>query len=169
MPGYENAPATRLLATRCAVCSRPLVDAKSVDLGIGPDCRRRYGFDQHCSEEARKEANVIVYHIAAKQDGMELAPMLARLNELGFNSLADRIADRIASVKITVSADGRIEVVAPYNPDALNLFRAVSGRRWEKARKVTSFPMDSKRAVFVALQTAYAGQVASGPKGLFVL
>jgi hypothetical protein len=41
---YENAPATKLLATHCACCARPLVDALSVELGIGPDCRKKHGF-----------------------------------------------------------------------------------------------------------------------------
>lgn len=41
---YENAPATILLATHCACCGRPLVDAASVETGIGPDCRKRHGF-----------------------------------------------------------------------------------------------------------------------------
>lgn len=45
MSTYENAPATRMLATHCAVCSRPLVDAASVEAGMGPDCRDRHGYD----------------------------------------------------------------------------------------------------------------------------
>lgn len=48
---YENAPQTKLLATDCAVCSRPLCDAKSVELGIGPECRKKYGFEMDCTEE----------------------------------------------------------------------------------------------------------------------
>lgn len=42
--GYENAPATKLLATHCCMCSRPLVDAESVEAGIGPDCRKKHGY-----------------------------------------------------------------------------------------------------------------------------
>ena len=37
---YENAPATLLLATHCCLCGRPLVDAESVECGIGPHCRK---------------------------------------------------------------------------------------------------------------------------------
>lgn len=36
---YESAPATLLVATHCCVCRRPLVDADSVECGIGPTCR----------------------------------------------------------------------------------------------------------------------------------
>jgi hypothetical protein len=43
---YENAPATEMLATHCAICSRPLLDAVSVEIGIGPVCRQRHGYDE---------------------------------------------------------------------------------------------------------------------------
>jgi hypothetical protein len=42
---YETAPATLMLATRCACCSRPLCDAISVETGVGPECRRKHGFN----------------------------------------------------------------------------------------------------------------------------
>jgi len=41
---YETAPATKMLATRCACCSRPLLDTVSVESGVGPDCRKKYGY-----------------------------------------------------------------------------------------------------------------------------
>lgn len=44
MSTYENAPATKLLATHCACCARPLVDAVSVETGVGPDCRKAHGY-----------------------------------------------------------------------------------------------------------------------------
>jgi hypothetical protein len=47
---YESAPATKLLATHCACCSRPLVDAVSVETGIGPDCRKKHGYTQAQAE-----------------------------------------------------------------------------------------------------------------------
>lgn len=42
--GYENSPACLLLATHCACCGRALVDAKSVETGVGPECRKRHGY-----------------------------------------------------------------------------------------------------------------------------
>jgi hypothetical protein len=44
--GYETAPATKMLATRCACCSKELVDAVSVEAGVGPECRKRHGFSE---------------------------------------------------------------------------------------------------------------------------
>lgn len=43
MSGYEAAAATRLLATHCICCRRPLLDAVSVEAGMGPVCRQRHG------------------------------------------------------------------------------------------------------------------------------
>ncbi len=42
---YETAPACELLATSCACCGRPLLDATSVETGVGPDCRKKYGYN----------------------------------------------------------------------------------------------------------------------------
>jgi hypothetical protein len=39
---YENQKETKILATNCCVCNKCLKDADSVELGIGPICRRRY-------------------------------------------------------------------------------------------------------------------------------
>ena len=50
---YETAPATRMLATQCAVCARPLLDAVSVETGIGPHCRAKYGFNVEVAPELR--------------------------------------------------------------------------------------------------------------------
>jgi len=39
--GHANAPATKLLAVYCCACHLPLVDSDSVELGIGPICRKK--------------------------------------------------------------------------------------------------------------------------------
>lgn len=99
MSTYENAPATKLLATNCACCGRALVDAKSVECGIGPDCREKYGVDVDVTEAAREEANQIVFQLAKK--GMtraEARPLFDRLNALGFVVLAARVALRFKAV-----------------------------------------------------------------------
>lgn len=43
--GYEDAKATKMLATHCAACGRPLVDASSVEYGVGPVCRKKYQYE----------------------------------------------------------------------------------------------------------------------------
>lgn len=44
MSDYTLAPAVSLVATDCAACSRPLLDAVSVEAGMGPTCRKRHGY-----------------------------------------------------------------------------------------------------------------------------
>jgi len=41
--GWENAVSTKLLATHCAICGRPLRDPESIERGIGPDCNEKLG------------------------------------------------------------------------------------------------------------------------------
>jgi hypothetical protein len=47
--------------------------------------------------------------------------------------------------------------------------RAVPGRRWDRENKCDRVPAASKAALFAALTKAHPGQVARGPRGLFVL
>src|SRR5581483_4774717 len=39
------------IATKCAVCGRALTDAVSQELGIGPTCRKRWGFTDDDAKE----------------------------------------------------------------------------------------------------------------------
>lgn len=93
--GYEQAPATKLLAQHCCHCGKELLDADSVQAGMGPTCRKRFlnhpdvnpniptalqfAHDHMKDEEfasvlfealqaadAHKAANILTHHIAAR-------------------------------------------------------------------------------------------------------
>lgn len=116
---YTDAPACKMLATHCAACRRPLLDATSVEVGMGPDCRKRL---MPLDLPGREEANAIVRKFALgvsvgglKVDagvdsaslqaafliggmdavGQMLTPAgtdaLRRLRELGYAALADKL------------------------------------------------------------------------------
>lgn len=183
---YENAPATKMVATHCACCELPLVDAKSVECGVGPVCRKKHGFDIEVSEDARKEANKLVYGIALQRTGPEVIVALKRLFELGFTQLVLAILKRIATVRIAITDDahphgaGRLAVVAPYSEHAVAVLKGIPGRRWFDPKKQTNpdafkgwekantFPMESKAALWDALQKLYPGATGVGPKGPFI-
>jgi hypothetical protein len=161
---YENAPATKMLATRCSVCSRPLVDSVSVELGIGPDCRRRHGYDIDVAPEIRAQANAIVHMIAVEQRGVAVAAGIRQLRDLGFTVLARRIGVRLFNVRI--DSDGtEFVVTTPYTEAGVNAFRAVPGRRWDKDANANRFPKTSKPALWKALKQAFYGYEAMGPEG----
>jgi hypothetical protein len=165
--GYENAPATKMLATHCACCSRPLVDAKSVEIGVGPECRKRHGFDVDVDEEARQRANAIVYAIALEQTGPGVVEGCVELRELGFVTLADRILHRLKTIIISHDQDGMLVLKSPYDPDAVRALARIPGRRWDKDRKVNVFPINQKRALWLVLLEHYQGLMGVGPKGAF--
>lgn len=146
MSNYENAPATKLLATNCACCGRALVDAASVDAGMGPDCRAKYSFVDG-PDVARVEANEIVFQLA--RGGLsrcEARPMFDRLAALGFVVLAERVAKRFRA-KLT-----------PTTPPI-----DVAALRAEYAKLRASMCYDScSPAEFNALVAAQLGE-AAGP------
>lgn len=172
MTTYENAPATAMLATDCAICGRPLVDAQSVELGIGPECRKRHGFNAKVSDEARAAANKLVHGIALKQNGIEVLEAAAQLRALGFDKLAGVIEKRKAQVVVTVEPDGMYAVKTPYNEDVVWAFRSIKqqfGGRWDGERKLQLFAPAAKAALFETLIRFFAGAAAMGPKGPFVI
>lgn len=169
MNGYENAPATKMLATHCCVCARPLVDSVSVETGIGPECRKKHGYMVDVSSEARIEANRLVYSIALNRESMQSLVACNRLKELGFTKLADIIVKRVAAVKVELGAGGRYVVITPYNAEAVDAMRNIRGRRWDAERKVNTFPHEARGALFALLMNHYRGKLGIGPLGPFQL
>lgn len=96
MSDYTAAPATALLATHCLACGRPLLDAVSVEKGMGPVCRKKFlGEDDDEIGLTRDVANKIVKAMAVP--GTQAHVILASatdLDALGFSTLAQRLRDR---------------------------------------------------------------------------
>lgn len=197
--GYETAPATEMVATYCACCSRPLVDAVSVEAGIGPECRKKHGFDT-----AQGEADW-----AATVGALGVLPQGAMLDTPGWIGAAEardahkaanvlvhhiavaqdgpfvvaftnairhlgyaKLADRIAKrlTKIVIGLEGDMYVVkTPFSDEAVAEFRAIRGRQWVGERKVNLFPRTARAALWDALVRLYKGQPARGPNGLFTI
>lgn len=165
---YENAPATKLLATHCCACGRPLVDSVSVSAGMGPDCREKYGYYAEAPEEARAEANAIVHAVAANPKAADLPVACARLSALGFSVLSAKLIGRLAKVVVSEAA-GMFSVKTPYSEAVVAAMRSVPGRRWNKEAKVNEFPVSQKAALFAILKKHFNGETAVGPKGAFVI
>lgn len=171
MSNYENAPATLLLATHCAACARPLVDAVSVEAGMGPDCRKKY-MKAETSPENREKANKLVHDIAMaislKNDTVYAASKIAEVRALGFEKLADKLTKENVGIVIEREND-TIVVKAPFSENALAYSRSIPGRRWDAQRKVTVFPARNQDLVRDMLRACYPGANALGPKGFFVI
>jgi hypothetical protein len=176
---YTAAPATILLATQCCACGRPLVDATSVELGIGPECRA--GYDGGISDDVRQQANKLTHRAAiAAQEGRihEVQEIAAQIAALGLAGLAEKVGDRFANAerqaKITLTVVGdSLKVVTPYRRGDSEAFiaawRAVPGRRYRDKANFVPLTGEAKRAVYDLLARFFPGQYAKGPKGVFRL
>ena len=172
--GYENAPATAMLATHCAVCRRPLLDAVSVEAGIGPICRDKHGYDAEVGildEETRRAANKIIHRIALDVTAPGVAADLAALRLMGCTKTAERIEYRGKDappkkpVVIQRSLNGKgYAVTTPYMPSSLDGWRKIPGRRWVPETKENFVPTAQRDALWTLLRTHFAGYplVANG-------
>lgn len=164
MSSYESAPATSLLSTTCAACGRPLLDAVSVECGLGPICREKNGYDAH--DEHRAEANALVHAVALGD-----VAKIARLEALGFVRLARTLRKRLlgrVTVEIT-ELDGTLIVSAPYREEALEAWRSIPGRVWSQKARAYYIPATERRALWCVLKAHYSGESARGPKGDFTI
>lgn len=180
---YINASATKLLATNCVCCGLPLVDSKSVELGIGPDCRKKAGVPSDIDNTIRLQANKLVYEAAlAAQNGavekvLELSEEIANL---GLDVLADKVARRFkkgalkASVKadIEITEDGDFLVIkTPYrrkgSEEFIDAWRNIPGRKYDFKTKRNTVPKSQKEAVWDLLIKFFPNKWGKGPKGTF--
>lgn len=191
---YETAPATKLVATHCCVCGRPLVEADSVETGIGPVCaaRTKYGHASHDPDMVRvaealaglelswlnladphKAANQLVHRIAADQSNPLVPRFCAAVDALGYTVLAEVLVKRLAPVVVEVKVEANTLVLttefknrqSPLFGTLLTALRGVQGRRWDGERKANLFPLQSKRSLWSALKSALpAGSVVCGTR-----
>ncbi len=177
--GYESAPGTALVATECAACARPLLDAVSVEAGMGPDCRRKFHHGEaqtapnwamvnrfapefDASADPHATANAIVHRIASQQTGFDVARLTAALWYLGFETLAARIGARLRAVNVTAEGD-TLRVKAPYSEEFNAAVRRVPGARWHAESKSRLVPQASRAALWEAIKSAYpAGTIIMG-------
>lgn len=147
MTTYENAPATKFVATHCACCGRALVDALSVQTGIGPDCRGMHGFDDvptspdfvsartfianfgkdiqvetpetMTTTDVRRLCNILIHRFAGNFRTAKWIPDC--IYALGYVKLAERLAKR-AHVLIhsatTLAATGEVKVTKELYTDS---------------------------------------------------
>jgi len=167
---YTNAPATALVATHCALCGRALLDAPSVECGMGPTCRARVLRD--APTEHRAEVNALVARIASDTAANDVAALVAKVSALGYGTLADRLTERLAegrAVTVRATADG-YAVVAPFSATFnAALYAHAPGRRWDRDDKVWRVPAASKRGLWAALCEAFPGAPLITDRGVSVV
>lgn len=178
MSGYEEAPGTELVATHCAICGRPLLEADSVQCGIGPICRKRYGYDVVTIEPNLERAlkllrvlkmgalevtdpevrrvltNRLIYRIAARDP--QAARLCALVDALGYSKIARKIAPRVGKGYAKVHQEGnlfRVTLKVSETQEwsfAMNFLRGVSG--WTDARNGGTVPAGSRIQLWETLQ-----------------
>lgn len=180
MNDYTEAPACKMLATNCIICGRPLVDSRSVSMGIGPECAKYMTIDVTggISESTRKTANEYVFKAAlASQTGhiQDVMFYADALEEMGLTILASKARRRFKNVVIR-RTDITVKIIGSYynvktpfrrgkKEAFINAWRKIPGRRY--ADGVNLIPVTQKNALWSLLREFFGGKYGSGPKGVF--
>lgn len=194
--GYEQSPAVELIATNCALCGRPLLDADSVECGMGPVCRARHGAgaaglapdwlavgrlaeglpEAYAARvrcfiafgEAAGLANWAVNRIAADPAKVWCDALILVVAAAGFVRLAGALADRHSRQVVNVEQlEGELLVRAPFNEAFVETTRHWRGRRWDPSARVVRFPVATRAALWNALRETFAqGTMVVGANGM---
>jgi hypothetical protein len=171
-----------MLATNCACCGKALVDSISVQTGVGPECRKRHGYNSDVPEAVRQVANKAIYMIAVAVSTnavtAKTVALAVSLTDLGFPKIAEIVARRLTTVSIE-EVEGTYQVRVPYSPD-FNQASWTPGRKGLKlpaaeGKKrqpfVWRFPRTAaaRKALWAALSAAFPGALGIGPKGAFTV
>lgn len=172
--GYENAPQTRMLATHCCVCGRPLCDADSVTQGIGPECRG--GLDV-LEPDQRRMANQLTHAAAlyAQQGRIgEVRRCADALETIGCTGLAELVRDRFKSAEanadIEITRRGDVYAVkTPFRRGDKDAFiaawRAIPGRTYSNG--ANHIPVAQKVALWALLRKFFPGKYGTSDEGVF--
>jgi hypothetical protein len=104
----------------------------------------------------------------------------ARERARSVSSVVSEAKRRAMNAKVSLTLVGDIKtargqdeayflVAAPYNADAVDAWRDIPGRRWERGERCNRVPYRQARALNALLVRFYKGQDAMGPKGFFVV
>jgi hypothetical protein len=191
---YVNAPATALVATKCACCGRELVDSVSVETGMGPSCRKRHGYSSMVGsadfEAARAAVGAEEYDaltteaMRTLEPGKSVAQGIA--NRLVYRIACDQRGPRVAARVVALHALGFVALAAriadrvgaikvaeegsdlvvdaPYSEKFNVEIRTVRGARWDGARRVRLVPVALREQLWDVLRTTFRGHLVVGKR-----
>lgn len=179
---YTASPACALVATRCACCNRELVDAESVERGMGPWCRKKHGYgaaegyadwagvdralagtpalEVIATEKVhpRLAANYLVWLVALAPEAPEAAHYVVAIYRLGYRVLAAKIAGNPRSKVrgVVVEEVGDLLVVHGAFSKSLNVALRACGvpSTFDFEAKVRRVPVAARGRLVAALQLA---------------
>jgi len=102
---YENAPATKFVATQCVCCGRALVDAPSLESGMGPVCRKKHGYNDEIAGltgRRRHNVNKLIVEAASvfRTDKGRVLEIAKSLKRRGCPRLSEILMDRCTTIEL---------------------------------------------------------------------
>jgi len=160
---YVNSPACELVETNCCCCGRPLVDAVSVETGVGPDCRAKYGYGEAQAEpdfSAARSVSAYWHHVNPASAERDAFASLSEAIEAGDARRAANILTHYAAqVQGTARALGAARVIA------LLGFRNLASKIANNAGAIrTWYDVHGELGETIAVRAPYCAEFATALK-----
>jgi hypothetical protein len=150
-------------ATNCLICGLPLCDAVSVQVGVGPTCRKRIGLDKKGPN--RDAVNALTAAAALYADEgkvQEVLDIVVKIEALGYDKVAAGVYKRFIDIRIEPQADGSWLVKTPFSHDWNAINWDLRLGRWDAARKGRVVNPNRAADLKFALGKVFAGRFGLG-------
>ena len=191
---YEDLTTTKIVATQCVACGRPLLDAQSVATGMGPTCRAKYNYTDSITEEAREEANKLIHKLGVlRQEDGEVDAIKETLKDLseieGVSHIVDLFRVALIAPKMHIHNINQWTQAITFGSISKSASQRARDAKWSFIQKVKKaglgwnkkitledeeqwalcFKVKSKVQVFTMMKENLSGALGSASKGEFIV
>lgn len=96
---YTKSPVYEMVPTHCSCCKRPLVDATSVEFGVGPVCRDKYGYED--AHPVTAEVEAAMTDVMSKFSDLAFAGRVMEAVKADDSRKAANLLNRLMAVSLT--------------------------------------------------------------------
>lgn len=187
---YLNSPSIEIVATKCFLCNRPLLDANSVESGIGPICKKKIGYFDENSQDDYKYENIGISEIdnavleklsindcrgavnslinfcsRCIKDKELIIKIVKQIDNLGYKELSKKIFYYICD--IIIEQDNDLLYISYPKDRRMDWVINKNNGKWDSKLEKYIINKNNKKRIWGAFKKFFPGSFCIGPKGVF--
>lgn len=155
----------RLLKQRCIACGKPVVEAQSVEAGMGPVCRKRYAWEG-LPADSRELLNNVLTELSFDPTIDNVCRAIGTAQRVGADRLEKLLIARFVDVEVVETNDKFYTIRFDYHEGMILRLRKAPGAFFNRKQKVWWVPQVNRHFLWVAICENYPGRLCKSAKGI---